>query len=84
MGTATGGWDGGFAWSLVEIDPPQEVPELAPTVRAEMERRVRALLRCGYDDRAALAEAPPRSIWSTATAGPSPTRRPGSWSTGCG
>ncbi|MEV8428390.1 DUF6891 domain-containing protein [Streptomyces chartreusis] len=52
-----GGWDGGFAWSPVEIDPPQEVPELAPTVRAEVERRVRVLLRCGYDDRAALAEA---------------------------
>ena len=33
------------------------MPELAPTVRAEVERRVRVLLRCGYDDRAALAEA---------------------------
>ncbi|CAM5604313.1 DUF6891 domain-containing protein [Streptomyces chartreusis] len=52
-----GGWDGGFAWSPVGMDPPQEVPELAPTVRAEVERRVRVLLRCGYDDRAALAEA---------------------------
>ncbi|MGW4758058.1 DUF6891 domain-containing protein [Streptomyces chartreusis] len=52
-----GGWDDGFAWSPVETDPPQEVPELAPTVRAEVERRVRVLLRCGYDDRAALAEA---------------------------
>ncbi|WP_435209825.1 DUF6891 domain-containing protein [Streptomyces sp. bgisy034] len=52
-----GGWDGGFAWSPVEADPPQEVPALAPTVRAEVEDRVRALLRCGYDDRAALAKA---------------------------
>lgn len=51
------GWDGGFAWSPVAVDPPREVPELPPAVREEVEGRVRTLLRCGYDDRAALAEA---------------------------
>lgn len=78
-----GGWDGGFAWSPVEMDPPQEVPALAPTVRAEVEDRVRVLLRCGYDDRAALAEAAEEYLVD-GDSRPSPTRRPGSWSTGCG
>lgn len=78
-----GGWDGGFAWSPVETDPPREVPELAPTVRAEVERRV--VCCCGAGTTTGWrSPRPPRSIWSTATTGPSPPRRPGSWSTGCG
>ncbi|MFJ7072783.1 DUF6891 domain-containing protein [Streptomyces sp. NPDC098781] len=51
------GWGEGFTWTPVAVDPPQEVPELPHAVRAEVEGRVRTLLRCGYDDRAALAEA---------------------------
>ncbi|TXS45168.1 hypothetical protein EAO75_19910 [Streptomyces sp. uw30] len=51
------GWDAGFEWTPVEVDPPQEVPELPREVREEVEERVRVLLRCGYDDRAMLTEA---------------------------
>ncbi|MFE5815035.1 DUF6891 domain-containing protein [Streptomyces sp. NPDC056479] len=52
-----GGWDDGFSWTPIAVDPPPEVPELPHAVREEVEDRVRALLRCGYDDRATLAEA---------------------------
>lgn len=51
------GWDGGLAWTPVEADPPQDVPELPHAIREVVEGRVRELLRCGYDDRAALTEA---------------------------
>ncbi|MFF4354510.1 DUF6891 domain-containing protein [Streptomyces sp. NPDC001530] len=50
------GWDAGIAWEPVPVDPAEEVPELPADVREEVEERVRELLRCGYDDRARLAE----------------------------
>ncbi|MCL8010409.1 hypothetical protein [Streptomyces sp. AS02] len=50
------GWDAAIAWAPVDVDPPQEVPELPGEVREELEELVRGLLRCGYDDRATLAQ----------------------------
>lgn len=50
------GWDAGIDWEPVPADPAEEVPELPVDVREEVEERVRELLRCGYDDRAQLAE----------------------------
>ncbi|WP_373315360.1 DUF6891 domain-containing protein [Streptomyces lanatus] len=52
-----GGWDSGFAWTPVAMDPPPEVPGLPRAIREQVEDRVSELLRCGYDDRATLAEA---------------------------
>lgn len=51
------GWDGGIEWTPVELDAPEEVPELPEDVREEVEERVRELLACGYGDRAQLSEA---------------------------
>ncbi|MFD9005573.1 DUF6891 domain-containing protein [Streptomyces sp. NPDC059582] len=50
------GWDAGITWEPIVQDAPQEVPELPADVRDEVETRIRELLRCGYDDRAQLAE----------------------------
>ncbi|WP_053848743.1 hypothetical protein [Streptomyces sp. NRRL B-24085] len=51
------GWDEGIAWSPVEVDPPEDVPELPDEVREEVEAHVREQLRCGYGTRATLAQA---------------------------
>ncbi|MFI6488288.1 DUF6891 domain-containing protein [Streptomyces sp. NPDC050564] len=50
------GWDAGIDWAPVDVDAPEEVPELPQDVREEVEERVRELLRCGYDSRAQLTE----------------------------
>lgn len=53
-----GGWDAGISWAPVDLDTErEEVPDLPGEVRAQVEERVRELLRCGYDGRAALTEA---------------------------
>jgi hypothetical protein len=52
-----GGWDAGISWTPVDFDTPEEVPDLPDEVREQVEERVRELLRCGYDGRAALTEA---------------------------
>ncbi|WP_432185832.1 DUF6891 domain-containing protein [Streptomyces sp. Tue6028] len=49
-------WHAGLDWEPVAADPAEDVPELPADVREEVEERVRELLRCGYDDRARLAE----------------------------
>ncbi|GHB04496.1 DUF6891 domain-containing protein [Streptomyces termitum] len=54
---AEDGWDAGLEWERLDFPPAPEVPELPAEVRAKLEERVRELLRCGYDDREALAEA---------------------------
>jgi hypothetical protein len=50
------GWDAGIAWEPLGHDAPEEIPELPQGVREEVEERIRELLRCGYGDRAQLAE----------------------------
>lgn len=52
------GWDGGLAWSLLDMGPALEVPPLGvgEDERAELERRVREALAGGYASRAELAE----------------------------
>ncbi|CAM5654116.1 cAMP-binding protein OS=Streptomyces tendae OX=1932 GN=GUR47_11425 PE=4 SV=1 [Streptomyces tendae] len=50
------GWDAGVAWEPVPVPPQEEVPALPDEVRAQVERRVREQLRCGYDDRGTLSE----------------------------
>ncbi|GAA5001030.1 DUF6891 domain-containing protein [Streptomyces siamensis] len=49
-------WHAGLDWEPVAADPATDVPELPEDVREEVEEHVRELLRCGYDDRARLAE----------------------------
>ncbi|MFF4798872.1 DUF6891 domain-containing protein [Streptomyces sp. NPDC001351] len=52
------GWDGGPAWSLLDMGPTREVPllDLAENERMEWEKRVREVLVGGYASRAELAE----------------------------
>ncbi|RSS11519.1 DUF6891 domain-containing protein [Streptomyces sp. WAC08401] len=50
------GWDSGVAWAPIDPGPREAVPELPDDVREAVERRVRALLLCGYDGRRALVE----------------------------
>ncbi|MFI7403809.1 DUF6891 domain-containing protein [Streptomyces sp. NPDC049541] len=52
------GWDGGLAWSLLDMGPAREVPplDLAENERMELEKRVREVLVGGYASRAELAE----------------------------
>lgn len=58
MGPPGAGWDGGLAWSLLDMGPALEVPPLGvgEDERAELERRVREALAGGYASRAELAE----------------------------
>jgi hypothetical protein len=51
------GWDSEFPWEPLPHDAPEEVPELAQEIRAQVEERVRELLCCGYDTRDELVEA---------------------------
>ncbi|WP_035839176.1 DUF6891 domain-containing protein [Kitasatospora azatica] len=52
------GWDGGLAWSLLDMGPVSEVPplDLDEGEREELEKRVREMLVGGYASRAELAE----------------------------
>lgn len=52
------GWDGGLAWSLLDMGPAREVPplDLGEDEREELEKRVREVLVGGYASRAELAE----------------------------
>ncbi|MFC8081978.1 DUF6891 domain-containing protein [Streptomyces sp. NPDC057340] len=50
------GWDAGVAWEPIPLPPHEEVPDLPDEVREQVERRVRELLRCGYDSRRTLSE----------------------------
>ncbi|PWI09085.1 hypothetical protein DIZ27_19155 [Streptomyces sp. NWU339] len=52
------GWEGGLAWSLLDMGPVPEVPplDLDEDERAELEKRVREVLVGGYASRAELAE----------------------------
>ncbi|WP_370409504.1 hypothetical protein [Streptomyces fradiae] len=52
------GWDDGPAWSLLDLGPVREAPQLdlGEDERAELERRVREVLVGGYASRAELAE----------------------------
>ncbi|MFD5815802.1 DUF6891 domain-containing protein [Streptomyces sp. NPDC127038] len=52
------GWDGGLAWSPLDMGPAHEVPplDLDEDERAELEQRVRLELLGGYASRAELAE----------------------------
>ncbi|MGW1747100.1 DUF6891 domain-containing protein [Streptomyces sp. NPDC002092] len=52
------GWDGGPAWSLVDMGPARQVPplDIAENERMELEKRVREVLVGGYASRAELAE----------------------------
>ncbi|MFE8947769.1 DUF6891 domain-containing protein [Streptomyces sp. NPDC007856] len=52
------GWDGGLAWSLLDMGPTQEVSplDLDEDEREELEKRVREVLIGGYASRAELAE----------------------------
>nr|BFD87320.1 hypothetical protein StreXyl84_67210 [Streptomyces sp. Xyl84] len=52
------GWDGGPAWSPLDMGPAREVPplDLGEDEREELERRVREVLCGGYASRAGLAE----------------------------
>ncbi|MET8980380.1 hypothetical protein ABZX85_32720 [Streptomyces sp. NPDC004539] len=58
VGWAAGaaGWESGFDWSRVDADPPQDVRALPDDVRVQVEEIVGLTLRCGYADRAMLAE----------------------------
>lgn len=52
------GWDGGLAWSLLDVGPAREAPplDLDEDERVELEKCVRAVLVGGYVTRAELAE----------------------------
>lgn len=52
------GWDGGLAWSLLDMGPTREVPplDLGEDEREELEKRVRQEVVGGYASRAELAE----------------------------
>ncbi|MEV6942559.1 hypothetical protein AB0N07_11265 [Streptomyces sp. NPDC051172] len=52
------GWDGGPAWSLLDMGPTRAVPplDLAESERMELEKHVREVLVGGYASRAELAE----------------------------
>ncbi|MER6493555.1 MULTISPECIES: DUF6891 domain-containing protein [Streptomyces] len=50
------GWDAGLGWEPVDLGPAEEIPDLPPDIREQVEERVRLLLRCGYDSRAQLTE----------------------------
>ncbi|MEV6164812.1 hypothetical protein AB0L71_23370 [Streptomyces sp. NPDC052052] len=51
------GWDGGLAWSLLDMGPVQVPPlDLDEDERTELEKRVREVLVGGYASRAELAE----------------------------
>ncbi|GHB50064.1 hypothetical protein GCM10010347_19450 [Streptomyces cirratus] len=52
------GWDGGPAWSQLEMAPAREAPplDLGEDEREELEKRVREVLLGGYATRAELAE----------------------------
>ncbi|MFE9708229.1 DUF6891 domain-containing protein [Streptomyces sp. NPDC005930] len=50
------GWETGVVWEPVPLPPREEIPDLADEVRAQVERRVREQLRCGYDGRETLSE----------------------------
>ncbi|MGW5126977.1 DUF6891 domain-containing protein [Streptomyces sp. NPDC004069] len=52
------GWDGGLAWSLLDMGPASEVPplDLREDEREELEKRVREVLVGGYASLAELAE----------------------------
>ncbi|WP_458247150.1 DUF6891 domain-containing protein [Streptomyces sp. MAI_2237] len=52
------GWDGGLAWSLLDMGAAREVPplDLDEDERKELEKRVREVLVGGYASRAELAE----------------------------
>ncbi|MGQ5640438.1 MULTISPECIES: DUF6891 domain-containing protein [unclassified Streptomyces] len=53
-----GRWDGGLAWSLLDMGPARKVPplDLGEGQREELEKRVREVLVGGYVSRAELAE----------------------------
>ncbi|MEU0024218.1 hypothetical protein [Streptomyces sp. NPDC006335] len=76
---AEAGWDEAFAWTPVEVDPPEDVPELPDQVREEVEAHVREQLRCGYDTRSTLARSAEEWIADADTdtdAGDGADRRP--------
>lgn len=50
------GWDVGVVWEAVDPGPREDVPALPDDVRVQVEERVRARLRCGYDSRKVLVE----------------------------
>jgi hypothetical protein len=50
------GWQAGADWEPVPMGPADDVPELPADVRSEVEAHIGELLRCGYGDRAQLAE----------------------------
>ncbi|CAM5531146.1 putative protein OS=Streptomyces gougerotii OX=53448 GN=GCM10010227_31040 PE=4 SV=1 [Streptomyces diastaticus subsp. diastaticus] len=52
------GWDGGPAWSLLDLGPAREVPPLSlgEDEREKLEKQVRETLAGGYVSRAELAE----------------------------
>ncbi|MFE9660272.1 DUF6891 domain-containing protein [Streptomyces sp. NPDC005955] len=75
----TDGWDHGIAWEPVDADPPVDEPEVPEELRGPLEERVRTLIRCGYLDRAALAEVAEEHLIGSARAaraGFPPGRRP--------
>ncbi|MYQ79420.1 MULTISPECIES: DUF6891 domain-containing protein [unclassified Streptomyces] len=51
------GWDAGTVWESAGIPEPEPVPELAEEIRAQLEPRVRVLLRGGYETVGTLTEA---------------------------
>ncbi|MFE7579887.1 DUF6891 domain-containing protein [Streptomyces sp. NPDC057521] len=51
------GWDAGTVWESAGIPEPEPVPELAEEIRAQLEPRVRELLRGGYETVQTLTEA---------------------------
>lgn len=51
------GWEAGFVWTPVDVDPPEAARELPEEIRVRVEGVVRLMLVCGYEGRGALAEA---------------------------
>ncbi|WP_030691834.1 DUF6891 domain-containing protein [Streptomyces globisporus] len=59
-------WDAGLTWENMGFPAAPAVPELPQEVREELERRVRSLLVCGYDDRARLTRAVQEDVFDPA------------------
>ncbi|MEU8504394.1 hypothetical protein AB0C40_06575 [Streptomyces brevispora] len=51
------GWDAGADWESSGLPEPEPVPDVAPEIRDQLERKVRELLRGGYGSVAELAES---------------------------